>query len=219
MTITGNYTAGSTSTTSIGLGNPLTVDSSASLAGTLENLAPPTTYTLKSTETLIQSSSLIGTFAKQSYGAGVCYMVSKLNYGPKNLAATVTRSNVAQISSSFVGVTEVALATAQEIQSSLQRTDHWTASQQAAYSGFLDNVAQFSTARTTTQATDRLTGGIYGTTRSWKCNRRWIPTRSWPTASMLRVTACTPAHGLKRPTAQVPLANMERRQRTIDSAG
>ncbi len=168
LTITGNYTAGSLSTTAIGLGNPLTVDGTASLAGILEILAPPTTYTPHSTETLIQAGTLSGAFAKKTYGAGVYYVVNHLIYGAKKLTVTVTRSNVAQTSAGFVGVTEVALATAQGVQNSLQQVDHWTTAQQTAHAGFLRNVSQFLAARTAIQATTSLaslSGEIYGTAR------------------------------------------------------
>ncbi|EQD53087.1 autotransporter serine protease, partial [mine drainage metagenome] len=121
LTLTGNYTANSASTTAIALGNPLTVDGSASLAGILEILAPATTYTPTSTETLINYGSETGSFGSQTYGAGVYWTVSNLSYGSKALTATVTASNVAQTSALLPGADAVTLATAQGVQASLQQ--------------------------------------------------------------------------------------------------
>ncbi len=168
LTITGNYTANSASTTAIALGNPLTVAGNASLAGILEILAPATTYTPTSTETLMNYGSETGTFGSQTYGAGVYWTVSNLIYGSKALTATVTASNVAQASALLPGANAVTLATAQGVQGALSQADGWSAAQRAAHSGFLANAAQFMSARTAAQANASLaslSGEIYGTTR------------------------------------------------------
>ena len=168
LTLTGNYTANSASTTAIALGNPLTVDGSASLAGILEILAPATTYTPKSTETLMNYGSETGTFGSQTYGAGVFWTVSNLAYGSKALTATVTASNVAQASALLPQANAVTVATAQGVQGALQQADGWNTAQRAAYAGFLANAAQFMSARTAAQANASLaslSGEIYGTTR------------------------------------------------------
>ncbi len=169
LTITGNYTANSASTTAIALGNPLTVDGSASLAGILEILAPATTYTPTSTETLMNYGSETGSFGSQTYGAGVYWTVSNLTYGSTALTATVTASNVAQASALLPGVSAVTLATAQGVQGALQQADGWNTAQRAAHAGFLANAAQFMSARTAAQANASLaslSGEIYGTTRA-----------------------------------------------------
>ena len=168
LTITGNYTAGSASTTAIALGNPLTVDGTASLAGILEILAPATTYTPKSTETLMNYGSETGTFGSQTYGAGVFWTVSNVTYGSTALTATLTASNVAQASALLPGVNAVTLSTAQGVQGALQAVDGWNTTQRAAQAGFVANVAQFMSARTAAQANASLaslSGEIYGTTR------------------------------------------------------
>ena len=168
LTITGNYTAGSASTTAIALGNPLTVDGTASLAGILEILAPATTYTPKSTETLMNYGSETGTFSSQTYGAGVYWTVSNLTYGSRALTATVTASSVAQASALLPGANAVTLSTAQGVQGALQAVDGWNTTQRAAQAGFVANVAQFMSARTAAQANASLaslSGEIYGTTR------------------------------------------------------
>ena len=168
LTITGNYTVGSSGTTAIALGNPLTVDGSASLAGILEILAPATTYTPKSTETLMNYGSETGSFGSQTYGAGVYWTVSNLAYGSTALTATVTASNVAQASALLPGASPVTEATAQGVQATLDQVNGWSAAQRAAHAGFLINTAQFMSARTAAQANASLaslSGEIYGTTR------------------------------------------------------
>uniref|UniRef100_UPI0023F0C621 autotransporter family protein n=1 Tax=Metallibacterium scheffleri TaxID=993689 RepID=UPI0023F0C621 len=169
LTITGNYTANSASTTAIALGNPLTVDGSASLAGILEILAPATTYTPTSTETLINYGSETGSFGSQTDGAGVYWTVSNLAYGSKALTATVTASNVAQTSALLPQANAVTVATAQGVQASLQQANGWNTAQRAAHAGFLANAAQFLAARTASQANASLaslSGEIYGTARA-----------------------------------------------------
>lgn len=166
LDITGNYTVGSSGTTAIALGNPLTVDGSASLAGILEILAPATTYTPKSTETLMHYGSETGSFGSQTYGAGVYWTVSNLAYGSTALTASVTASNVAQASALLPGADAVTL---QGVQASLQQVNGWSAAQRAVHAGFLINAAQFLAARTAAQANvslASLSGEIYGTTRA-----------------------------------------------------
>ena len=170
LDITGNYTANSASTTAIALGNPLTVNGSASLAGILEILAPATTYTPKSTETLINYGSESGTFGSQIYGAGVFWTVSNLTYGSTALTASVTASNVAQTAALLPQANAVTVATAQGVQGALTQANGWLSvpSVAAAHAGFLANAAQFMSARTDAQANASLaslSGEIYGTTR------------------------------------------------------
>ena len=169
LTLTGNYTANSASTTAIALGNPLTVDGSASLAGILEILAPATTYTPKSTETLINYGSETGSFGSQTYGAGVFWTVSNVTYGSTALTATLTASNVAQTSALLPQANAVTVATAQGVQGALTQADGWSTAQRAAHAGFLANAAQFMSARTAAQANASLaslSGEIYGTARA-----------------------------------------------------
>ena len=168
LTLTGNYTANSASTTAIALGNPLTVDGSASLAGILEILAPPSTYTPTSTETLMAYGSETGTFGSQTDGAGVFWTVSNLAYGSTALTATVTARAVAQTAALLPQASAVTVATAQGVQDALTQADGWSAAQRAAHAGFLANAAQFMSARTDAQANASLaslSGEIYGTTR------------------------------------------------------
>ncbi|EGQ61016.1 putative outer membrane autotransporter, partial [Acidithiobacillus sp. GGI-221] len=168
LTITGNYSANLTSTTGIGIGNPLTVDGSANLAGDLEILAPPMSYSPKSTETLIDAGILKGSFATQTYGAGVYYTVSHLLYGQHNLTGTVTRSNVQQTTAALPSVNAAELNVAGAIQKSLQKIDGWNMQQQTVNAGFLRNTALFLGAQTGQQAKmslESLSGEIYGTMR------------------------------------------------------
>lgn len=169
LTITGNYTAGKNATTAIGIGNPLTVGGTASLAGTLELLAPPTDYSPKSTETLIDAGVLQGKFAQQTYGAGVYYTVNGLNYGQHRLTATVTRStNVQQTTAALPSVNATDVAVAGAIQKSLTNISDWNEQQQIVNAGFLRNAALFLSAQNGTQAEtslSSLSGEIYGTLR------------------------------------------------------
>ena len=174
LTITGNYTAGSASTTAIALGNPLMVDGSASLAGILEILAPATTYTPASTETLMNYGSETGTFGSQTYGAGVFWTVSGLIYGGNSLTATVTASSVAQTAARLPQANAITMATAQGVQGALTQANGWLSAPSvagiaAAHAGFLHNTALFMSARTAAQANaslQSLSGEIYGTTRA-----------------------------------------------------
>lgn len=165
LSITGNYTAAAGSTTAIGIGNPLTVGGTAAVAGTLQLLAPPTTYTPQATEALINAGSLTGTFAQQTYGASVFYS-AVLNYSPTALTATLTRTATAQ---SIPMAAPVTLNAAQGIDSALKLADQWSQTNYAGHAAFLDTAAQFLSARTSAQAiasVDSLDGEIYGTTRA-----------------------------------------------------
>ena len=147
LTITGNYSASQNATTGIGIGNPLTVDGIASLAGTLEVLAPPMSYSPKNTELLIDAGVLKGTFAHETYGAGVYYTVNHLHYGQHNLTGTVTRSsNVQQTTAALPSASSMDMAVAGAIQKSLRNIDGWNARQQTVNAGFLRNTALFLSA-------------------------------------------------------------------------
>lgn len=163
LSITGNYTATAGSTTAIGIGNPLTVGGTAAVAGTLQLLAPPTTYTPLATETLINAGSLTGTFANQTTGAGVFYS-SVLNYTPTALTDTLTRQATAQ---SVPVAAPVTLNAAQGIDSALKLADQWSTTNYTGHATFLNTAAQFLSARTQAQAVasiNSLDGEIYGTT-------------------------------------------------------
>ena len=174
LTIAGNYTAQAASTTAIALGNPLTVDGSASLAGILEILAPATTYTPASTETLMNYGSETGRFGSQTDGAGVFWTVSNLAYGSKALTASVTASSVAQTAARLAQANAVTMAAAQGVQGALTQANGWLSAPSvtgitAAHAGFLHNTALFMSARTAAQANaslQSLSGEIYGTSRA-----------------------------------------------------
>jgi uncharacterized protein with beta-barrel porin domain len=164
LTVTGNYTATSTATTAVSLGNPLTVGGTANVAGTLQILAPASTYTPNSTETLLTAGSLTGTFASQTYGTGVFYQVSNLTYGATALSATVTRQAVAQ----SIPITLATANVAQGLDAALNQADQWasTPTSYAAHATFLTSAAQLLSARTQSQALANvasLNGEIYGT--------------------------------------------------------
>ena len=169
LTINGNYTAVSGSSTAIAIGNPLTVSGTAQLHGTFKVLAPPQTYLPQSTETFIRAGLLRGTFTNQTYGAGVYYTVSNLQYGAQDLTATVTRLKVAQAAAAMPGATPVAVAAASGVQGALQQVNTWSAGEAAANPTFLNAVAAVLSARTAQQAQASLTslsGEIYPTLRT-----------------------------------------------------
>lgn len=167
LSISGNYTAQTGATTAISLGNPLKVGGTATAAGTLEILAPASTYTPSGTETLLTAGSLTGSFAKQSYGTGVFYQVSGLTYGATALTATVTRQSVAQVVQNLASITNVAHG----LDVALATADIWasTPTSYAAHDTFLTHAAQLLSARTTGQAqasVASLNGEIYGTSNA-----------------------------------------------------
>ena len=169
LTINGNYATGSGSSTAIAIGNPLTVSGKAQLNGTFKVLAPPQTYLPQSIETFIRAGSIQGAFSNQTYGAGVYYTVSNLQYGAQDLTATVTRSNVAQVAAAMPGATPVAVAAASGVQGALQQINTWSAGEAAANPTFLNAVAAVLSARTAQQAQASLTslsGEIYPTLRT-----------------------------------------------------
>jgi autotransporter-associated beta strand protein len=169
LTINGNYTAGSGANTAISIGTPLTVSGTATLAGNVQVLAPPTAYTPHSTETFIQAGSVGGTFASQSYGAGVFYTISNFVYGPTTVTATVTASNVAQAASALPGSTAATVAGGAALQSTLQAAiDSPTKASTAGSKLFLTDAGQALAAKTAAQAKTILTsvsGEAYPTMR------------------------------------------------------
>lgn len=164
--IVGNYSASSSSTTAIAIGNPLTVAGAASLAGTFKALAPPKTYTPSATEAFINASSVAGTFSSQTYGAGVYYIVGPLAYSATQVTATVTTSSVAQATAAMPNATPVAVAAAAGVQNSLQQVNTWTAAQAAAHPTFMRAVGTFMASPTDLAAVaslNSLSGEIYPT--------------------------------------------------------
>lgn len=164
LTINGNYTAGKDSTTEIGLASPLTVSGTAELDGTLEVLAPPKSYDLSSQVTLIEAGVLSGTFAQQTYGAGVYYTLSNLQYSSTELTGTVTRDNVAQQTDAMAIATPREKYMATVLQSVLEKAGNWDYGKQMQNLPFLDGVAAFLSSSNDQQATGSLkslNGSIY----------------------------------------------------------
>jgi outer membrane autotransporter protein len=163
LTITGNYLAQAGSTTAIAIGNPVTVKGAATLGGTLEVLAPPSTYTPSATTTFLTASSISGVFSGQTYGSSVFYQAS-VSYTPTTVQATITREAVAQ----SIPLPNPAVASvAQGIDAALNQADTWSQTNYAGHSTFLNTAADFLTARTQSTAltsVQSLDGEIYGTT-------------------------------------------------------
>ncbi|KRG78065.1 hypothetical protein ABB30_04895 [Stenotrophomonas ginsengisoli] len=90
--IGGNFTAESTATTSISLGNPLTVAGQAQLAGKLHLRPEAATYSVGSNETLLQAGSIAGTFDSVSY-ANDLFWEASLNYEAQRVVAQMQRTS------------------------------------------------------------------------------------------------------------------------------
>jgi autotransporter-associated beta strand protein len=165
LTINGNYQAQPTATTAIALGNPLSVSGEAGLNGTLQILAPSSTYTPNATEKLVHAGIVAGTFASTTYGAGVFYSVA-LSYTPTDVTANVTRNAVTQMVPASASAT---LLTAQNIEGALKQADQWSTTDYAAHATFLSSANNFLQATTQSQAIasiNSLSGEIHASSQT-----------------------------------------------------
>lgn len=180
LTITGNYTAQTGSTTAIALGDPLHIGGTAALAGTMEALAPPGTYIVQSTETLLTAQAIAGIFANFTFGAGVFY-TGTLGYSGTAVTATLTRANVAQVAAALPGVDPLALSAAQNVQGALALADQWRLHDTPGHDAFLMAAGQFLAApdaRAALVSLNSLSGEIYGTTRALEVEQASVDDRA-----------------------------------------
>ena len=91
FTINGSLVDGASSTTAVALGTPLQVNGKASVAGTMNVLAPPSGYTVKSTENLITAGTVSCTFANLTFASGV-YYTGTLAYTPTQVNVNLTQT-------------------------------------------------------------------------------------------------------------------------------
>jgi len=115
LTIGGNLVDGASSTTAVALGNPLQVKGTANVAGTMNVLAPPTGYTVKSTENLITAGAVNGTFANLTFATGVFY-TGTLEYTPTQVNVALTSTSVTAAAASMGIVAPAAVSAAQRVQ-------------------------------------------------------------------------------------------------------
>lgn len=169
LTINGNYSANTASTTAIAIGTPLTVSGTARLAGKAQILAPPTSYTPQATETFINAGAIAGSFASRSYGAGVFYSVGNFTYGPTTVRATVSASNIAQVAAAIPGATTASIAGGVALQKAIVSAMSPAYARTAGAEQFMKTAGQVLAAGTNQQAQISLTsvtGEAYPTMRT-----------------------------------------------------
>ncbi|MGH8183269.1 MAG: autotransporter outer membrane beta-barrel domain-containing protein, partial [Rhodanobacteraceae bacterium] len=115
LTIGGNLVDGASSTTAVALGNPLQVHGTASVAGTMNVLAPPSGYTVQSTENLVTAGSVSGTFAKLTFASNVFY-TGTLAYTSTQVNVNLTQTNVTAAAASAGIVDPASVGAAQRVQ-------------------------------------------------------------------------------------------------------
>lgn len=166
LTIGGNLTDNGSSTTAVALGTPLQVKGTAALAGTMLVLGPPTGYTVKSTETLINAGAVTGTFSKLTFGSGVFY-TGTLSYTATQ--ANVTLTQTAVTGAALPMASSATRLSAQNLQQALDVSNGWvTAGQTAGHAQWLTDAGRFLSAPDAAAAAaslDSLTGRIYSTSR------------------------------------------------------
>jgi uncharacterized protein with beta-barrel porin domain len=115
LTIFLNLTNEPGSTTAVSLGDPLKVYGAATVAGTMEVLAPPANYTVKSTENLITAGAVNGTFANLTFASGVFY-TGTLEYTSTQVNVALTQTNVSQAASAVGIIDPASVGAAQRVQ-------------------------------------------------------------------------------------------------------
>ena len=116
LTIFFSLTDAAGSTTAVALGDPLKVYGAATVAGTLEVLAPPPNYIVQSTENLITAGSVSGTFAQLTFAPGVFY-TGTLAYTPTQVNVILTQTSVTAAAASVGIVDPASVSAAQRVQS------------------------------------------------------------------------------------------------------
>ena len=178
--IAGNYTALAGSTTAVALGDPLRVGGTATLAGTMLALAPPGTYIVQSTETLLTAQAIAGSFGNFSFGSGVFYS-GTLSYSATAVSATLARTNVALTAAALPNVTPLLLTTARHVQGALLLADQWTQQAAPGHGGFLGGAAQLLAAPDAPSALvslGSLSGEIHGSSRALEVQQASLDDRA-----------------------------------------
>jgi outer membrane autotransporter protein len=168
LTITGNYTEDGNSTTSVALGDPLNVGGAAAVAGTMEVLAAPSGYTVKSTENLLNAGSLSGTYASLVMGTGVFY-TGTLAYTATQVNVNLVQASVTSVALSLPQATTQTRQSASNVQSALDVSNQWAVTgKTAGHEAWMNAAGAFLSAPTASAAVaslDSLSGEIYGTSR------------------------------------------------------
>jgi len=154
LTIGSNLVDAASSTTAVALGNPLHVNGKASVAGTMNVLAPPSGYTVKSTENLITAGAVSGTFANLTFASGVFY-TGTLAYTPTQVNVNLTQTNVTTAAASVGIVDPASVGAAQRVQVGFEAINATMASGGTLSSGVLQGAGaiQHSATPAVAQAT------------------------------------------------------------------
>lgn len=97
QTINANYTAKEGGTTGVVLGQPVTVNGTANLAGTVHFVNPGAAYSVKSNEVVMKASEIKGTFDKVSY-ANDFFWNAQLKYNQDSVTASMSRTSASTAS-------------------------------------------------------------------------------------------------------------------------
>lgn len=169
LTITGDLTDHSGSTTAVALGDPLKVGGTASLDGTMEVQKAPSDYTVHSTETLLNAGTVSGTFQNLTFASGVFY-TGTLSYTSTqvNVALTPAVHSASVFASPLA--TPQTIQSAANVQSAIDVSNGWVASGQiGGHEAWIRDAGQFLSAPTTANAVvslNSLSGEIYATSRA-----------------------------------------------------
>ncbi|MGH8191428.1 MAG: autotransporter outer membrane beta-barrel domain-containing protein [Rhodanobacteraceae bacterium] len=169
LTITGNLTEGTSSTTAVALGDPLAVKGTASLNGTMEVLGAPSGYTVKSTEPLVNAGTLSGTFGTLTFASGVFY-TGTLAYTPTQVNVALTQTSVTATALGAPLASPQTVHAAENLQGALDVSNQWlTRGQMAGHAAWGQAAGAFLSAPTLASAVtslNSLSGEIYGTGRA-----------------------------------------------------
>ncbi len=168
LTITGNLTETSGSTTAVQLSDPLKVGGSAALDGSMLVLGSPVGYTVKSTETLINAGDVTGAYQNLSFGAGVFY-TGTLAYTSTQVNVNLQQAPAADVARALPGATLQTTDSAEHLQGALDVSNGWQQhGASGAHAAWMQAAGEFLSAEsagTAVASLDSLSGEIYGTTR------------------------------------------------------
>jgi uncharacterized protein with beta-barrel porin domain len=155
LTIGTNLVDAASSTTAVALGNPLQVHGTASVAGTMNVLAPPSGYTVKSTENLITAGAVSGTFANLTFASGLFY-TGTLAYTPTQVNVNLTQISVTSAAASAGIVDPASLSAAQRVQSGFDALNAGMASGGTPSAGVLRGAGAIQGSATVAEARSTL---------------------------------------------------------------
>ena len=170
LTIAGNLTDGSSSTTAVALGDPLQVNGTASVAGTMNVLGAPTGYTVKSNETLLNADVVSGTFGNLTLASGVFY-TGTLGYTPTQVNIALTQTNVQNAAEQAMPLaTAQTITSARHVQGALNVSNLWfTSGKTDGHEAWFQAAGRFLAvpdAAIAVASLNSLSGEIYATGRA-----------------------------------------------------